>query len=40
MDQIKRHYYCTHGGINPSGSCRPARVLDLDAPHGREALGG
>ena len=19
LDQIKRHYYCTHGGINPSG---------------------
>ena len=38
LDQIKRHYYMTHGGINPSGIVPAGPVLDLDAPHGREAL--
>ncbi len=38
LDQIKRHYYCTHGGINPSGIVPAGPVLDLDEPHGREGL--
>jgi putative glutathione S-transferase len=40
LDQIKRHYYRTHGGINPSGIVPAGPVLELDAPHGREALRG
>jgi putative glutathione S-transferase len=39
IDQIKRHYYKTHGGINPSGVVPAGPVLELDAPHGREGLG-
>jgi putative glutathione S-transferase len=39
MDQIKRHYYATHASINPSGIVPAGPILDLDAPHGREALG-
>lgn len=38
LDQIKRHYYLTHGGINPSRIVPAGPVLDLDAAHGREAL--
>jgi putative glutathione S-transferase len=38
IDQIKRHYYMTHGSINPSGIVPAGPVLDLDAPHGRERL--
>jgi glutathionyl-hydroquinone reductase len=38
MDHIKRHYYATHGSINPSGIVPAGPILDLDAPHGREAL--
>jgi putative glutathione S-transferase len=37
LDQIKRHYYETHGAINPSGIVPVGPVLDLDAAHGREA---
>jgi putative glutathione S-transferase len=39
MDHIKRHYYATHRGINPTGIVPLGPVLDLAAPHGREALG-
>ncbi len=39
IDQIKRHYYTTHGAINPSRIVPAGPVLDLDAPHGRESLG-
>jgi putative glutathione S-transferase len=39
MDHIKRHYYATHPSINPSGIVPAGPILDLDAPHGREALG-
>ncbi len=35
LDQIKRHYYMTHGGINPSRVVPAGPVLDLDEPHGR-----
>jgi putative glutathione S-transferase len=38
MDHIKRHYYATHGGINPTGIVPAGPIVDLDAPHGREAL--
>ena len=39
LDQIKRHYYATHGAINPSAIVPAGPVVDLDSPHGREALG-
>jgi glutathionyl-hydroquinone reductase len=39
MDQIKRHYYGTHPHINPTGIVPVGPIVDLDAPHGREALG-
>jgi putative glutathione S-transferase len=38
FDHIKRHYYVTHRGINPTGIVPRGPELDLDAPHGREAL--
>lgn len=40
LDQIKRHYYKTHGAINPSAIVPAGPILELDAPHGRERLGG
>jgi putative glutathione S-transferase len=40
LDQIKRHYYMTHGGINPTGIVPAGPILDLDAPHGRDGLAG
>ena len=36
----KRHYYESHLQINPSGIVPLGPVLDFDAPHGREPLGG
>lgn len=39
MDHIKRHYYGTHGVLNPSGIVPVSDGPDLAAPHGREALG-
>jgi putative glutathione S-transferase len=39
IDQIKRHYYLTHESINPRGIVPAGPVVDLAAPHGREALG-
>lgn len=38
FDHIKRHYYGSHRGINPTGVVPLGPALDLDAPHGREAL--
>jgi putative glutathione S-transferase len=35
FDHIKRHYYMTHGAINPSGVVPIGPALDLDTPHGR-----
>ncbi len=32
---IKRHYYESHGTINPTGIVPLGPALDLDAPHGR-----
>jgi putative glutathione S-transferase len=39
FDHIKRHYYLTHGSINPTGIVPAGPILDLDAPHGREGVG-
>ena len=38
LDHIKRHYYCTHDEINPTGIVPIGPLLDLDRPHGRERL--
>jgi putative glutathione S-transferase len=38
MQHIKGHYYESHLGINPTGIVPKGPVLDLDAPHGREAM--
>jgi len=40
MQHIKRHYYESHRTINPTGIVPVGPSLDLDAPHGREALQG
>jgi putative glutathione S-transferase len=38
MDHVKRHYYATHGAINPTGIVPAGPIVDLDAPHGRETV--
>ena len=38
MDHIKTHYYASHKTINPTGVVPSGPALDLDAPHGREAM--
>ena len=35
LDEIKRHYYCTHASINPSRIVPLGPAIDFDAPHGR-----
>ena len=40
FDHIKRHYYMTHDEINPTRIVPAGPLLDLDAPHGREGVGG
>ena len=40
MDHIKAHYYRSHPTINPTGIVPAGPELDLDAPHGREGVGG
>ncbi len=40
LDHIKRHYYESHDTINPTGIVPVGPALDLDRPHGREAMGG
>ena len=37
FDHIKRHYYVTHDDINPTGVVPVGPLMDLDAPHGRDA---
>jgi putative glutathione S-transferase len=37
FDHIKRHYYESHRGVNPTGIVPKGPALDLDAPHGRDA---
>jgi glutathionyl-hydroquinone reductase len=39
FDHIKRHYYYTHDDINPTRIVPLGPIQDLDAPHGRQALG-
>ena len=38
FDHIKRHYYVTHGEINPTRIVPIGPLLDLTKPHGRENL--
>jgi glutathionyl-hydroquinone reductase len=38
FDHIKRHYYTTHPGINPTRVVPMGPVLDLDSPPGRDHL--
>lgn len=38
MQHIKDHYYRSHVTINPTGIVPAGPLLDLDRPHGREAL--
>ena len=38
FDHIKRHYYVSHRGINPTGIVPTGPELDLDAPPGRAHL--
>ena len=38
FDHIKRHYYMTHGDINPTRIVPIGPALNLSAPHGRERL--
>ncbi len=40
MRHIKHHYYRSHKTINPTGVVPVGPELALDAPHGREAIGG
>ena len=35
LTHIKRHYYESHGTINPTGVVPVGPELDLEAPHGR-----
>ena len=38
FDHIKRHYYMTHGEINPTRIVPVGPLLELETPHGRERL--
>ena len=38
FEHIKRHYYITHGEINPTRIVPIGPLLDLTKPHGREKL--
>ena len=38
LDHIKRHYYMTHGEINPTRIVPIGPLLNLDAPHNRDRL--
>lgn len=38
MQHIKDHYYRSHATINPTGIVPAGPLLDLDRPHGRDAL--
>ncbi|MEO0822733.1 MAG: glutathione S-transferase family protein [Pseudomonadota bacterium] len=38
LDHIKDHYYSSHETINPTRIVPVGPALDLDAPHGRDAL--
>jgi len=36
IEHIKRHYYGSHGNVNPTRIVPLGPLLDLDGPHGRE----
>ncbi|MCA8931634.1 MAG: glutathione S-transferase family protein [Rhodospirillaceae bacterium] len=38
LDHIKRHYYASHAGINPTGIVPKGPEIDLTAPHDRARL--
>jgi putative glutathione S-transferase len=38
FDHIKRHYYTTHGSINPTRIVPDGPLLDWDRPHDRDTL--
>jgi putative glutathione S-transferase len=38
FDHIKRHYYASHGNINPTRIVPKGPLLDFTAPHGRDTL--
>jgi putative glutathione S-transferase len=38
FDHIKRHYYYTHDDINPTRIVPIGPILEVNTPHGREAL--
>jgi glutathionyl-hydroquinone reductase len=40
FDHIKRHYYTTHGNINPTRIVPQGPIIDWEAPHGRAKLAG
>ena len=39
FEHIKFHYYASHKTINPTGVVPVGPVIDMAAPHGREAIG-
>ncbi|MGI8682477.1 MAG: glutathione S-transferase C-terminal domain-containing protein [Mycobacteriales bacterium] len=39
LDHIKRHYYGTHGQINPTRIVPKGPAIDWDEPHHRDRLG-
>jgi len=39
LDHIKRHYYVTHGAINPTRIVPVGPDIDYDWPHGRDRIG-
>ena len=40
MDHIKKHYYRSHGNVNPTRIVPKGPILDFFTPHGREAFAG
>ena len=38
MDHIKKHYYRSHAGINPTGIVPKGPILDFTEPHDRDRL--
>ena len=40
MEHIKKHYYRSHGSVNPTGIVPKGPILDFSGPHGRERLSG
>ncbi len=40
MEHIKKHYYRSHGSVNPTGIVPKGPILDFTGLHGRERLSG